>query len=185
MTPELNVLGVDPGGGTGWCRITIPRLSIFGDEPPRIIEWDYGLIRGTEPEQAIEIARLAREIQSLTYKVGPAIVVEDWDITPTNNTTDPESLSPVRIGAMLRMLHHQTNMEGTVKVAWLGDSTLTFQGRTIAKTTMTDDRLKSRHMYVEQKDIRDATRHALTMLRRAHQNPELAADLWPYAAQHA
>lgn len=158
---------------------------MFGNTPSQITEWDYGLITGREPEQALAIARLAREIQSLTYKVGPAIVSEDWDITPTNDTTDPESLSPVRINAMLSLLYHQTHMEGTVKVSWLGDATLHFQQRTMAKTTATDERLKKWGLYSTSPHTRDATRHAVVALRRARQDPEFARTLWPYAAQHA
>lgn len=174
MTPELHVLGVDPGGGTGWCRLTVPRLAIFGREKPEILEWDHGLLAGDENDQAIALSRIAREVQSLTYKVGPAIVCEAWDQDPRFKSTDPEALSPVRIGAKLSLLQRQGQ---------LGDSTLTFQGRTIAKTTYTDERLKVLGLYVPQKDTRDSVRHALTLVRRARQSRDLAATLWPYAAR--
>src|SRR5215467_10270213 len=71
-TPHLHVLAIDPGGSTGWCLLTVPRLCIFGPDPSEILERDYGEFHGAEEAQATEIARLAREIQGLDYKTGPA-----------------------------------------------------------------------------------------------------------------
>jgi hypothetical protein len=170
-TPHLHILGIDPGGSTGWCLITVPRLCIFGDEPSEIWERDYGEFHGDEEAQAIEIARLAREIQGLDYRTGPAVIVEDWDIDPRFKSTDPETLSPIRIGAMLRLLHYDNRM---------GDSTLHFQGRTIAKQTMTDDRLRRARLWTGSPHINDAHRHAITGLRRAREQEDFAHELWPY-----
>jgi hypothetical protein len=171
-TKHLHILGIDPGGTTGWARLTVPRMSIFGDEPSEIWEWDYGIFDGDEIEQAISISRLARTIQGLDYKTGPALMVEDWDQDPRFKSTDPTALSPVRIGSYLRLLHHQGAM---------GDSTLTFQGRTIAKRTATDDRLHAWHLYVANDHIRDAIRHAVVGLRRAADHPfGFGLQLWPY-----
>jgi hypothetical protein len=175
MTPELIIIAIDPGGTSGLCRITVPTLAIFGDWPSEIIEWDYFALNGKEAKQATEIARYAREQQGLTFKVGPAIVSEAWDQDPSFKSTDSEALSPARINAMLDLLSYMEMM---------GDSTFTLQPRTLAMTTYTDDRLRDRKMYVAHKDIRAATRHALTALRRAKTNPELAQNLWPYAAAH-
>jgi hypothetical protein len=173
-TPHLHVLGIDPGKATGWCLLTVPRLCIFGDEPSAIWEFDYGELHGDEEAQAIELARLAREIQGLDYKTGPAVMSEDWDIDPHFKSTDPETLSPVRIGAMLRLLHYQDKM---------GDSTLHFQSRSLpqgSKAT-TDERLKRAGLYVPGPDhIRMATKHAIIVLRRARENEDFAHSLWPY-----
>ncbi len=169
-TKHLHIMGVDPGGDSGWARLTIPRNSIFGDQEPEILERDYGLFRGPEPEQATNLARKAREIQSLDYKTGVAIIVEAWDQDPTFKSTDPEALSPVRLGAMLALLQHQGK---------LGDATLHFQSRTIAKTTVTDERLHRLHLYVANDHIRDAHRHAITGLKRARNSPTFARELWP------
>jgi hypothetical protein len=175
MTPELIVIAIDPGGTSGLCRITVPTLSIFGDWPSEIIEWDYFALNGKETKQAKEIAEYARQQQGLAFRVGPAIVSEAWDQDPSFKSTDSEALSPCRINAMLEMEHD---------LRLMGDATLSFQPRTIAMTTYTDDRLRDRKMYVAHKDIRAATRHALTALRRAKENPTFAAILWPYAAAH-
>jgi len=175
MAPKrIHLMGIDPGGSTGWCCLTVSRLCIFGDEPAHIAEWDYGVFHGHEPTQAEGIARLAREIQSLDYKVGPALVIEGWTIDPSFKSRDEETLSPVRLGAMLQLLQHQKK---------LGDCTLTFQNRTAKEATaVSDDRLRRLHMYVANPHIRDATKHAIMGLRRARENPEFAAGLWPYLA---
>jgi hypothetical protein len=175
MLENIHVLGIDPGGTTGWCLLTIPRLSIFGDEPSGIVEWDYGEFTGPEPVQAIAVARLAREIQGLDYKVGPAVVTEAWDQDPTFKSTDPEALSPARLNAMFELLFYQKQF---------ADCTITEQGRTMAKHTATNERLEAWGLMThEGEHIRDATRHAITAVRRAANDPDLALRFWPHAAE--
>lgn len=171
MAPKLiHVIGIHPGEISAWVRLTIPAQSIFGDGQPEIIEWDYGEFTGSEPGQAIAIARLARETQSLDYKVGPALICEEWD-------TGPETISSIRIGAMLSLLKHQGQ---------LGDATLSFQGRAPVFSTMTDEQLKAKGLWAkESEDIRAATRHAIAGLRRARENPSFAYYLWPYLSDRA
>lgn len=169
---ELKVIGVDPGGTTGYCIIWVPRLCIYDParNPPEILEVRTGELGGDEVKQADELAGLARSTQGLDYKVGPAVVVEDWDQDPRFHSTDPEALSPVRIGAMLRYIQHKGK---------LNDSRLVFQSRTLAKSTFTDERLHAARMYTKGSDhVRDATRHALTALRRARTNKEFRMQMW-------
>jgi hypothetical protein len=166
----IHVLGIDPGGTTGWALFTVPRKCFFGNQPSQILEWDYGEFYGSEINQTQAIARMVREIQSLDYLVGPAVIVEDWTIMINNVTTDPESLSPVRIAAMLQYARFKGE---------LGDATITLQDRGIAKQCMTDDRLKRNGYYVPGSDhVRDAVRHALTALRRARDSDELRDSMW-------
>lgn len=169
-TRHLHIMGVDTGGTSAWYLLTVPRLSIFGDEAPDILERDYGTFTGPEPAQAIAIARLVREIQSLDYKTGVAVMSEDWDIDPNFRSTDPETLSPVRINAMLSLLLVQKRM---------GDATLCLQSRTIAKQTATDERMKRWGLYVANPHITDAGRQAVVGLRRARSSPDFARALWP------
>lgn len=170
-TKYLHVIGVDPGGTTGWCLFTIPRESIFGQDSSKIIQWDFGEFTGPLAEQAVNLARLSREIQSLDYKQGPALVVEDWTVDPTFKSLDSEALSPIRLGAMLVLLK---------KLNQLADATVTFQNRSQAKQTITDERLHRSGYWVKGSDhIRDATRHAITALRRAADSEEFAEKLWP------
>lgn len=171
-TPHLHVLGIDPGGTTGWALLTVPRASIFGSQPASFLTIDYGEFFGPEDEQAIAIARLAREVQSLDYKIGPALVVEDFDLLPHYSSTNAETvLSPVRIAAKIALLHH---------LGQTGDSKLIMQGRTIAKSTATDDRLRAWGLYIarEGDHIRDGMRHAITALRRAKDSAEFRSRMW-------
>lgn len=182
MQSEIHVIGIDPGGTTGWCRLTVPRKSLFGTDKSQIVEWDHGTFHGSEEDQVLHICRLVREVQGLSYRIGPALIVEDWDSDPSFKTTDKEALSPVRIGAMLRFAKAMSPTD--TRHMLLGDATLTFQGRTIAKSTATDDRLKAWGLYVPNDHIRDATRHAIVALRRARKDPALRTAMWPYAAQY-
>ena len=167
---EIHVIGVDPGATTGWARLTIPRKSMFGDEDPEIVSWHTGELRGPESQQAWEMCRIIREVQSLAFKIGPAVVVEDFDFG--SPLRDPAVYSPVRIGAMLTLLHERT--------ALMNDARLIFQSRTLAKETMTDERLRALGLYEERvgDHRRDAMRHALTALRRARQKPAFRDRMW-------
>lgn len=181
-TQNLHVIGIDPGGTTGWCRLTVPRDTIFGEEPSKIVEWDHGEFTGPEPAQALDIAALARTTQSLDYACGPALVIEAWDIDPNFKSTDLETLSPVRLGAMMVLLRELTDRHYRrgAGANWLSDATVTFQSRTIAKETATNDRLKRWGLYVQGSDhVQDATRHAIVALRRAAADPDFAKVLWP------
>lgn len=172
---ELHILGIDPGGTTGWCRLTFPRICITEGAPGEIWEQEVGEFFGPTWEQTYAIAALCRTVQGLAYRVGPALVVEAWDNDPSFKVTDPEVLSPHAIGSQLEYVAHKTKL--------LGDARLIFQSRVQAKSTATDDRLKRWGLYKRGSDhIKDATRHAIVALRRARQDPELAAAFWDLAA---
>lgn len=173
MPPRnLHIIGIDPGGTTGWARLTVPRVSVLSGQPGEILEWDYGELQGTEPSQVRSLLRIARETQSLDYGVGPALLVEAWDQDPRFKNTDPEALSPARIGAMLAFCEE-------CYPELLGDAKLNFQSRVLAKTTMTDERLKRHGLWVPGSDhIQAAIRHAVTGLRRAKSSYAIAASFW-------
>lgn len=175
MSPSLiHILGIDPGGTTGFALLTVSRQAVFGDQPGAITEFDYGEITGDENEQVLAIARKSREIQNLDYQVGPAIIIEDFDVDKVR-TTDAEVLfSPVRIAAKMGMVRYMGKL--------FGDATLTLQSRAMAKSTATDERLKTWGLYDAHSGdhARDAMRHAVTALRRAASKPEFRAALWPY-----
>jgi len=170
---ELHVLGIDPGGTTGWAWITVPRTSLFGDEPSQILNWDYDEITGPEVQQVKQIGQLVREIQGLTYKVGPAVVIEGFDNATRVN--DPEVFSPVRIAAMLSYAMFRGE---------LGDARLVLQSRGLAKGQMTDERLKRWRLFPHTPEghAADAMRHALMLLRRAGQSDSFRDSLWDRSA---
>jgi hypothetical protein len=161
VAANIHLMGIYPNSVTAWALFTIPRESIFGYMNPEICEWDYGEFEGDEVTQAQELARLVREVQSLDYKLGPALVIED-------------NREAVRLGAMLLLLQRQKQ---------LGDATITFQQRKMTEDT-TDERLKRIGLYPRGVDS-TAVKHAITGLGRANKSPEFAAKLWPYAAEWA
>lgn len=165
----LNLLAVDPGGVTGWAHFIIPRASMFGDAESEITDWNTGEVYGDEDSQAMALAGLIREIQGMDYKLGPAVVCEDFDFG--SPLSDPEVYSPVRIAAKLKLLHHMHKMD---------DARFVMQSRTMAKKTATDERLKAWGFWVpsSHEHERDATRHAITALRRARQRRAFREKLW-------
>ena len=170
ITRDIHIIGIDPGGTTGACLLTVPRDSIYGKSPGRIVKWEVWEESGDEAEQVRSLCRVSREVQSLDYQIGPALVIEAWDSDPTFRSTDPEALSPARIGGMFLY----AALRGD-----LSDARVNFQSRTQAKQYITDDRLRSRGMYTVGSDhIRDATRHALTALSRAKKSAELRYEFW-------
>lgn len=169
VASNLHIMGIYPGETTAWALFTIPRESIFGYANSEIVEWDYAEFDGDDVTQAQELARLVREVQSLDYKLGPALIVRAWD------SRDEDDLSSIRLGAMLMLLQRQKQ---------LGDATITFQFRQTTEATA-DDKLRRLGLYVADDSIREATRHAITGLRRANEDHEFAAKLWPYAAEWA
>lgn len=143
---------------------------MYGDEPGKVLEWDYGQVDGDEDEQVDRILKYVRSLQAFSYKVGPAVVIEDFDIEHHNRTSDQELLSPVRIAAKLLYGQH---------IGRAGDARMVLQGRTMAKSTATDERLKVWGLYISgQEHARDACRHAITAVRRARQNKAIRDQLW-------
>ena len=168
---EIHVIGIDPGVTTGWALITVPRLSIFGGEPSKILEWRTGTWRGRVSDQVKEACRFARETQSLSYRIGPALVVEDFDFG--RPLTDPEVYTPSYFAQQLHFVEEQT--------ALLNDAHVFMQKRATAKATMTDDRLKAIGVWEirgQQDHERDALRHALTALRRAKKSMTVRLRMW-------
>jgi hypothetical protein len=171
MPPKhLHVIGVSAGSVTGWYLITVPRASIFGDDKAEFLDRTWGEFAGPEPSQAVGIARLTRGIQGLDYKVGPGLILEDFD---GDGGWDAEDMIQVRIGAMLDMLGHQ-NM--------LGDAVLVRQSYELAEE-VTDKDLRRFGMYFPKYEhISDAARQALMALRRARNDDDFVELLWPYRA---
>jgi hypothetical protein len=164
----LNLVAIDPGGVSGWAHFIVPRASMFRDAPSEIVDWGTGEVYGDEDSQAIELARLVREIQGMDYKLGPAVIIEDFDFG--SPLRDPEVYSPVRVAAKLKLLHHMHLMD---------DSRIVMQSRTTAMSTATDERLKKWGFYKPGSEHeKDATRHGITALRRAKRKRAFRDRLW-------
>lgn len=174
---EIHVLAFDPGVTTGWARITVPRMSIWGSEPARILIWKTGQLRGRISDQVWAACELIRETQSLAYKIGPAVIVEDFDFG--RPLKDPEVYTPVYFAQQLRFCFEKT--------ALTNDAMLFMQGRDIAKSSFTDERLQAAGVWLARGQTdheRDSLRHGLTALRRAKQKFSVRCQMWDakYAA---
>jgi hypothetical protein len=170
---EIHLIAIDPGKVTGWAHWIIPRRSMYEPGyPSEVIDHYTGEIHGRESDQVAKICRFIREVQGLSFRVGPAVVCEGFDFG--SPLSDPEVYSPVRIGAMLKFCFEQKNMKLT------GDARLIFQSRTMAKKTASDKRLRAWGLWVpsSRDHERDAERHAVTALRRARARREFRDRLW-------
>jgi hypothetical protein len=173
--PDLHVLALDFGKVTGWARFTVPRENFYPEEyrpdkkRPSVLEWTNGEIRGSESSQVWEVCRMSRTIQSMSWKVGPALVPEGFDFGSPQR--DPDAYSPVRMVAMLQFCEEMT--------ALMDDGKVTVMPRKMPKETYTDARLRELGFYVAGPDHRrDAVRIALMALRRAKINDRYRDRLW-------
>ena len=163
-TKNLHVLGIDPGGETGWCWLTVRRAAIFG--PSRIHTYSNGttaihgqsLVSGQSTLQ-----KRTRDINS-TIRYGlNHCVSERWDIDPASKLTDRETSA--QSGLTLACA-------STTRSEW-AMPTPTSAGRARALTTYTDERLKRLGLYVPRPD-HHPLRHPLSRAYGAEASPRAA-----------
>lgn len=165
------VIALDPGGTTGWAVLCVekdalsdPDLSILKS----ITHYAQGQVEGSENTQILACCEL---LAAWPYA---AVVIEDFILRKFQQGR--EMLSPVRITAAIDYLF------------WRGLDDIDPPGRlvfkqqpSLAMRTATDDRLKTWGLYRPgQEHARDATRHAITFLRRGSEKPRLRAMAWPH-----
>jgi hypothetical protein len=164
--PVLHVIGIDPGETTGWAKITIPRDSMFGDAPGKIVDLKTGELTGPESAQALTMARILKRY------IWPTVALEDF--TLRTDVTSREVLAPVRVAAKIHLCIECGMAGSVIGVEW--------QLPSLAFETMPDNRLRKAGLWVEgSTHKRDAARHAMTLIRRAKNNPKLAERIfhWP------
>jgi hypothetical protein len=161
----IQILAFDPGGTTGWSRITLHAKSLQLDNPNLAVaikkQWVHGQIDCfNEQEGAYAMCKLIDE------SPGAAVVLEDFNIRQI-----AVDLAPVKlIGAVRQHL-------------WYRGRNWFMQSASQAKTTATDDRLKLWNMYTREGGLqhaRDADRHVILFLRKVLQNNELRAEAWSH-----
>lgn len=174
-SPDLHVIGVDPGKVTGYAIFTVPRELFYPDEwqpfkkRDSVLDWKTGEIRGPVNAQAWELCRIVRTAQSLSYKVGPAVVIEGFDFGGPQR--DPEVYMPFAFASVMQFCEEQT--------ALMDDGKVTIMPRTLPKETYTDARLREIGFYVAGPDHRrDSVRIALMALRRARAKVSYRDQLW-------
>jgi hypothetical protein len=164
---HLHVMGLSLGSVSGYCILTVPRDSIFGYASPEFLDRRAGEFQGPETKQAIDIARLLRGVQGLDFRVGPAVVMGEPLMA---NEIDEEDLIEFRINAMLMLL----KFEGK-----LGDSMMI---NLFAVLEIEEKKLRRMGLHYNKDHVNDAVLLALTALRQARGNFDLAKSLWPYRA---
>lgn len=158
------VISFDPGGTTGW--------SIFQCHPESLIQndvrvldnidyWKMGQFSGLENKQATECFELVKSWP------GCAVVIEDFILRKMSK--DEDLLAPVRLIAKIELLLWQEGIRSFR------------QQPSEAKTTATDERLKSWGLYVPgEEHARDASRHSITWLRKTKEKAKLRVYSWPH-----
>jgi hypothetical protein len=174
----------DPGGTTGWSVFSVHPDALSQEDLSvleNVVWWDQGQFVGDEDNQADEMVELCR--------VWPhaAIGIESFILRTRRSSED--TLSPVRLiaklGYALRKGHEG---RGSDLKCGRGKPRRLFQQQpSLAKNTVTDDRLKEWGYYRREggeEHARDATRHALTFLRRtSDEDPRstaLRVAAWPH-----
>jgi hypothetical protein len=165
----LFALAVDPGMTTGWAVIGVPEGSIYGNEKGAIEEFETGEVMGNFTGQARGLAHIARRFQNVKSPNNIALIIEDFD--PRHHVRSEEYLSPVKLAAMLTYATDMGHLGGITGPFW--------QMPSLAKETATDDRLKAWKLYKPGSEhIKDATRHAITFIRRTKGSKALREQAW-------
>lgn len=165
MSPWTTVVALDPGGTTGWSVLMVHPDSLVDPDIPildNIEHFALGQTVGDERAQCKELLEL------LDAWPDAAVVVEDFVLR--KQLRDRALLSPVRITAVIEY------------AMWRQNRSLFKQSPAEAKSTATDDRLKSWGLYRREggeEHARDATRHGITFLRRAKDRARLRKLAWP------
>lgn len=194
LPKNATVIAFDPGGTTGWALYTVypEGLSDLPDHRgervlDNVIKWQHGQVDcgstkgnlGVSLHRGISTDGENAGVNELVGLVrawpGAAIVIEDFILDPARFNTGRDLLSPVRITSAISYL------------LWLQRREYFVQSASLAKTTVTDERLKAWGYYSSTGGLnhaRDADRHALTFLKRCA-NPtqkgrELREAAWPY-----
>ncbi len=142
----VDLFAIDPGTTTGWAYVK-GADSLIGPAGDCDLDIACGQMSGEEFQQSHDLARLIDRIWPC------AVIIEDF--IPRQLNKERWFLSPVRVTNQLGML------------LWLKDRQWLLQQPSLAKSTIDDSRLKGAGLYnAGQPHANDATRHALTFLRR-------------------
>lgn len=193
----LTIIGVDPGGTTGWSVLKVDYQRLVDQSLPidnAITQWRHGQIdcgansgnaatSATANDLELGISETGEAAgvwlmeniirQNSMFPGSTAVVIEDFILRTSNKGRD--ALSPVRITAALQQL------------LWEGQYVEVFkQQPSEAKSALTDERLKRRGFYDSSgaaRHARDADRHALLFLQKCRQKPSQMKKAWPVIAE--
>lgn len=181
---EAGVIAIDPGGTTGWSRITVhpeallePQADLFEN----IFEHQHGQVDcgvrrgnlGTSLHGGIstegEFSGIYDLVEFIRAWPSAAVVIEDFQLRQMR--MDRDLLSPVRITA------------GIGTQMWLDGRDYHVQMPADAMSTCSDKRLREWRMYDEAGGLqhaRDADRHAILFLKKAKMKKEFREIAWPH-----
>lgn len=173
MSDEIEdptVVAIDPGGTTGWAVLQVHSQSLIDGDVPILANVEHfasGQFTGSELDQAIEVVDLFEQWP------GSALLIEDFILRVSS--ADRSLLSPVRITAHIEALVQAPRLrEG------LPDLPIFKQTPEMAMSTATDERLKRWGLYRPgEQHARDATRHAITFIRKMKGQANVRARAWP------
>lgn len=167
------VIALDPGGTTGWSVLCVEQDAL-SDPDVSILKSIAHKAQG-QVDLADEDEHVGVLIELLAAWPFAAVVCEDFILR--KYVTGRELLSPVRITAKVEYVFKR-GLEGIDppgRRIWL-------QQPGMAMNTATDARLKAWGLYISAGGMvhaRDATRHAITFLRRCGDKPALRHAAWP------
>lgn len=170
----LPIIGLDPGGTTGWSLIVLHRNAFDGTIENALktrVTWLHGQVdcRGVNAEDE-GVYQLRKLIDEWPWA---AVVIEDFILRPARKESSRNLLSPVRITAKLE--HH----------LWMRDREMILQQPSLAKR-LDDERLKALNVYTREggmQHARDADRHVLMFMRRCMDGSKgrvLQQNTWPW-----
>lgn len=186
------LLGLDPGGTTGWSLISVLPEAIDPMTPQfnisdNIVSWAHGQVdcgtrKGNLENSLHKGISTAGENRGLSEIIGLernwphcAVVIEDFILDPGRFNMGRDLLSPVRLTSAVGF------------DLWLQKRVYFAQTAALAKTTITDERLKLWGYYTSTGGLghaRDADRHVLTFLRRCKEHSpkgrSLREQAWPH-----
>lgn len=159
------VVAFDPGGITGWAVMTVHPDALTDPDVPildNVLHWEQGQVEGAEHDQVDAI------LEMLDLWDGAAVVMEDFNLR-----TLAAELSPVRIA---------NTVEWALSRLFEPERDMFRQMPSMAMTTATDVRLQRWGFYRADglEHARDATRHAIVLLRRAKQKRVIRAGAFPH-----
>lgn len=160
------LIGIDPGGTTGWSCIVLPdnvfQLKSIEAILQHKLMWVHGQV-DCSTETGVYLLR-RNLLDSFTYS--SAVIMESFFLRKDRGQVD---LSPVEIIAVIR---HSL---------WMKHKTMHMQQPSMAKR-LDNDRLKLLNVYTSEggmQHARDADRHVLMMIRRCMENKGMKEKLWP------
>jgi hypothetical protein len=178
------VIGIDPGGTTGWSVMVVHPEALVDKEVPILGNIQYhgngeiaAIPNNGKSVKALELSNAERLcVRALLADVlvrwpGSALIIEDFLLR--KRTMDRELLSPVRLTAVLEWEVENLDLH----------MHLVRQQPSQAKTVATDERLRQWGLYKRaggMQHARDADRHSITFLRSAKQKGSIRGAAWPH-----